>query len=161
MITTSELEHTVHKPPTDTLPSPHLKCNSSQLTSCGMCCYCRALAASGTVGDWNSTRRWQIYQNNLSERCFSQLLRTAAATGPRSGCRFDPALGLLVPSLPPPRGASRETFHPCVHSFMCCLLPIISLLLLPLLAFVLTLRGCSLHLDAGRRGGKANLCCTA
>ena len=81
------------------------------------------------------------------------LNRSIATTGPHSEFRLDPVLVLLIPSLPPPQGCYRETFHPCVQSFMRFLLPVICLLLLPLLAFVLTYEGCSLHLGVGRRDG--------
>lgn len=81
------------------------------------------------------------------------LNHSVATTGLDSEFRLGPVLVLLIPSLPPPQGGYGETFHPCVQSFMCFFLPIISLLLLPLLAFVLTYEGCSLHLGVGRRNG--------
>lgn len=74
--------------------------------------------------------------------------------GSDSEFRLSPPLGLLIPPLPPSPGCYREMFHPRVQSFMCFLLPIISLLLLPPLAFVLTYEGCSLHLGVGRRDRK-------
>lgn len=43
-----------------------------------MCCYCRDVHASWTVGDLNSTRRWHIYQHSVSGRDFCWLFWTAA-----------------------------------------------------------------------------------
>lgn len=96
----------------------------------------------------------------LSTQCFGErfllalLNCSAATTGPDSEFRLSPLFVLVILPLPPPQGCYRESFHPYVLPFMCFLLPIISLLLLPLLAFVLTYKGCSLHLGLGKRDKK-------
>lgn len=117
-----------------------------------MCCYCRDGHASWTVGDSNSTRRWHIYQNNISERHFYRRLlnRGVATAGPDSQFRLDPALVLFNFFSFPLLGGG--TPHPHVPSSVRFLLPIISLLPLPPPAFVPTREGFSLPLGAGRRG---------
>jgi len=89
----------------------------------------------------------------LSKQYFRETFLPGLLNCSDSEFRLDLVLELLIPTLPSPRGCSRH-IHPGVQSFMCFLLPIISLLLLPPLAFVLTCEGCSLHLGVGKRDGK-------
>lgn len=97
----------------------------------------------------------------LSKQCFGErflpdpLNCSTASTGPDSEFRLSPPFVLVI--LPPSQGCYRESFHPYVPPFMCFLLPIISLLLLPPFAFVLTYKGCSLHLGLGK-GDKKEKC---
>lgn len=97
----------------------------------------------------------------LSKQCFGErflpdpLNCSTATTGPDSEFRLSPPFVLVI--LPPSQGCYREWFHPYVPPFMCFLLPIISLLLLPPFAFVLTYKGCSLHLGLGK-GDKKEKC---